>query len=396
VDQTPRRLLTVLGAAIFFEGYGRSLVTVTLAYVGKDLAAPSHQLSYAVALIAMGSLGVLVLGPIADRIGRRRLLLVSIGLFALLGAATATATSLAGLVVWQVGARIFQEGALFSAAVLAAEEMPPEQRASAQGVLGTANSLGTGFAALLLAAVAIVPGGWRGLCLVSLVPILMLPLLRRNIVESRRWLARSGASVALPPPAYRGRVLAALVVVALAMSYDVAAFAFVTYVPINEHGWSASEASAMFIVAGGIGLPGWALGGMLADRHGRRPIGVLFLLGLTAAELLFFLGGSRALWPGFAAMVFFQGGKMTVIRTWAAELFPTNFRGAAAGWLTAAGAVGGMTGLALAGLLAPRVGGIQIALAIISGAGVLAAGAVVAWLPETRGLELEAIAVETV
>ncbi len=118
------------------------------------------------------------------------------------------------------------------------------------------------------------------------------------------------------------------------------------------------------------------------------------MLGLTAAELLFFLGGPPALWPGFAAMVFFQGGKMTVIRTWAAELFPTNFRGAAAGWLTAAGAVGGVTGLALAGVLAPRVGGIHVALAIIAGAGVLAAGAVVAWLPETRGMELDAIAPE--
>jgi MFS family permease len=396
VDASHRRLLGLLGAAIFFEGYGRSLVTVTLAYVGKDLGAPSHELSYALAAIAMGSLGVLVLGPIADRVGRRRLLLVSIGLLAILGAATATASSLPVLVAWQFAARVFQEGALFTAAVLAAEEMPPGERAAAQGWLGTMNALGAGFAALLLAAIDWVPGGWRGLCLVSLVPLTLVPVLRRRIPESRRWLARSGVTIALPPPAYRGRVLAALVVVALAMSYDVAAFTFATYVPIHEYGWSAAQASAMFIVAGGLGLPGWSLGGMLADRHGRRPIGVLFLLGLTAAELLFFLGGPRALWPGFAALVFFQGGKMTIIRAWAAELFPTSFRGAAAGWLTAAGALGAMAGLGLAGMLAPRVGGISVALAIIAAAGVLAAAAVLAWLPETRGLELEASAPEAI
>ncbi len=389
-----RRLVTLLGSAIFFEGYGRSLVTVALAYVGADLGASSDALSYALAAIATGSLGVLVLGPVADRIGRRRMLLVSIVLFALFGAATALTGSLAALVVWQLAARVFQEGALFTAAVLAAEETASESRAEAQGVLGTMNALGAGFAALLLAALDWIPGGWRGLCLVSLVPLALAPVLRRRLPESRRWLARSGPAATLPPPAYRGRLLAALAVVALAMSYDVAAFAFVTYVPVTLYGWSAGQVSAMFIGAGLFGLPGWSLGGILADRHGRRPIGVLFLLGLTVAELVFFLGGRWALWPGFAAMVFFQGGKMTIIRAWAAELFPTSFRGAAAGWLTAAGAVGGIAGLALAGALAPVLGGIHLALAVVAGGGVLAAIAVVAWLPETRGLELEASAPE--
>jgi AAHS family 3-hydroxyphenylpropionic acid transporter len=396
VDSADRRLIGLLGAAIFFEGYGRSLVTVALAYVGQDLAASPDALSYALAAIALGSLGVLFLGPVADRIGRRRLLLACLVLLGLFGAGSASAGTLAALVAWQLAARVFQEGALFTAAVLAAEETAPANRGAAQGFLGTANALGAGFAALLLAAIGVIPGGWRGLCLVSLVPLLLAPILRGRLPESRRWLARSGPSVGLPPPAYRGRVLAALVVVALAMSYDVAAFAFVTYVPVTLYGWSPAQVSAMFIGAGLFGLPGWSLGGMLADRHGRRPIGVLFLIGLTLGELLFFLGGRWALWPGFAMIVFFQGGKMTIIRAWAAELFPTSFRGAAAGWLTAAGAVGGMGGLALAGALAKPLGGIHFALAVVSLAGVLAAAAVAAWLPETRGLDLETAAPEAV
>ena len=57
--------------------------------------------------------------------------------------------------------------------------------------------------------------------------------------------------------------------------------------------------------------------------------------------------------------------------------------------MTAAGTVGGMGGLGLAGALAPVVGGISTALAVIAGAGVLAAGAVLLWLPETRGMELD-------
>jgi hypothetical protein len=56
--------------------------------------------------------------------------------------------------------------------------------------------------------------------------------------------------------------------------------------------------------------------------------------------------------------------------------------------------VGGTCGLTVAGALAPHVGGIGRALAVIACAGVLAAIAAFLWLPETKGRELEAIAPE--
>src|SRR5262249_27442649 len=183
-----------------------------------------------------GSLGVILLGPLADRFGRRRLVLASVGLLALFGAGTATARTLAALVVWQAAARMFQEGALFGSAVIAAEEMPAAHRGAAQGPLGTVNAVGSGFGAFLLATIDRWPGGWRGLCLVSLTPLVLLPFLRRAIPESRRWLARAERARQLPPPAYRGRMAAAFVVCFLAMSYDIAGFAFATYVPIPTYG----------------------------------------------------------------------------------------------------------------------------------------------------------------
>src|SRR5205085_2754551 len=134
MQTTHRRVLRLLGLAIFFEGYGRSLVAVVLPYVGRDLGASPGDLSYALALIGTGSLGVLVLGPLADRFGRQRLLLASVALLSLLGALTAGAPTLSSVVVTQATARMFQEGALFAAAVIAAEEMPAAERGAAQGL----------------------------------------------------------------------------------------------------------------------------------------------------------------------------------------------------------------------------------------------------------------------
>jgi len=389
-----RKLLRLLSLALLFEGYGRSLLVITLPYVGTDLGATPAQLSYALALVGVGSLGVLLLGPLADRFGRRRLLLASLTLLSVLGAGTAFARSVASLIAWQAAARMFQEGALFAGAVIVAEEMPAASRGSAQGIVGMVNSMGAGLCAMLLATIALWPGGWRGLCLVSLAPLGFLPFLRRTLPESRRWLERERGARQPLPALYRGRLLASAAVTFLAMSYDIAGFAFSTYLPIHQYGWSPATASALIVIAGGLGLPGWWLGGWLADRRGRRTAAAVFFLGLTLALLAFYLLGPAALSPAFAAMVFCQGGKITVLRTWATELFPTNFRGSASGWLAAAGTLGGIAGLALAGVLEPLVGGIGPAIAVISSAGVLATAVALRWLPETMGLELEASAPE--
>src|SRR5439155_982617 len=193
LDAQHRRLLGLLGLAIFFEGYGRSVVSVLLRPIGEDLAVPGPQLSYALAAISAGALGVLLLGHLTDRFGRRRLLLGCVLVYSLLGAATATATTLAALVAWQGAARMFQGGAL-----------------------------------------------------------------------------------------------AGLAVFFLGMSYDVAGFAFTAFWPMSRHGWSAARTSALIIVAGGIGLPGFWVGGRLTDRMGRRRSAALFLVGLALAEAAFF------------------------------------------------------------------------------------------------------------
>jgi MFS family permease len=387
VEDGSRRLLALLGLAVVFEGYLRALPSVALAPIGADLGVDSSALSFALALIASGALGVLALGRLGDRLGRRVLLLGSIAGYAMLGGATASAGALASFVAWQALARMFQDGALTMSTVIAAEEMPAERRAVAQGAIGLMNQLGAGLASFCLAGIAWVPGGWRGLMLVGLTPLTFLGFLARSLPESRRWTAPPPGGPGPLPRRYRARLWLGVVVSCLAMSYDVAGFAFTAYVPMTEHGWSPAAVSAMLIIAGGLGLPGWWLGGLWADRLGRRPSAIGFLLGLTCAEVAFFRFGPGSLWPAFTAMVFCQSGKTAVLRAWGTELFPTPWRATTTTWLAAAATLGGIAGLAAAGALAPRLGGIGAALTLVAGAGILAA-ATCALLPETRGREL--------
>src|SRR5207237_8055555 len=85
LDAEHRRLLGLLGLAIFFEGYGRSIVSVMLWPIGRDLGVPDTELSFALAFISPGALGVLVLGHLIARFRRPRLLLARVLLSSLSG-----------------------------------------------------------------------------------------------------------------------------------------------------------------------------------------------------------------------------------------------------------------------------------------------------------------------
>src|SRR2546430_3701301 len=218
---------------------------------------------------------------------------------------------------------MFQEGALAAAVEIAVEEPPASHRGLAQGVLGVANSVGSGLAAFLRAFIELFPGGGGGLCAVSVLPLLFVPFLRRTIPESRRWTGRAHPRPRFVPAAYRGRLLAGLAVFFLGMSYDVAGFAFTAFWPMSRHGWSAARTSALIIVAGGIGLPGFWVGGRLTDRMGRRRSAALLLVGPALAEAAFFLGGSGGLLPRFTATGFFPSRQTTPLPSWAPRRFPT-------------------------------------------------------------------------
>src|SRR5262249_31829952 len=136
VEEGDRRLLALLGLAICFEGYGRSLPSIALAQIGRDLDASSSALSFALALVPAGALGVIPIGRLADAIGRRVVLLACVAGYATLGAGTGFAHALSAFVAWQAAARMFQEGALTTAAVIATEEMPAARPGLAHGSLG--------------------------------------------------------------------------------------------------------------------------------------------------------------------------------------------------------------------------------------------------------------------
>src|SRR5581483_7096753 len=72
------RLLGLVALALFFEQYDQSMLTSALKYIATDLGMTESELGGYLGLIRLGALPAFLVVPFADRIGRRRVFLLSV------------------------------------------------------------------------------------------------------------------------------------------------------------------------------------------------------------------------------------------------------------------------------------------------------------------------------
>lgn len=394
-----RVLLGLLGTATLFEGYDRFIVTLALPYIARDLGAAEGVLGWALSAIRAGALVAIVLGLLADRVGRRRILLVTVLGYTIATGLTGLSRGMVDFVLLQLIAVAFLNTELSLAQVVIAEEFPARARGMGQGLLGAAAAVGAGLAAMLFPLIAPTALGWRGLYLIGIVPLLVVGWLRRSLPETTRWSrldpsARRAAGVlAVMAPAHRRRFIVLMLLAAGSIAAFGAAYAFASYRATTTFGWSPARVSTMVLVGGGLGFWGWILFGRFSDASGRRVAGGVALLGLGAAIVCFY--STTYLFAAFAALVFFEAGTTIAVNALSTEVFPTALRATARAWIANAGVFGGMLGLGAVGLLSGRLDGYGNVIALL-GLLPFALAPLMLVLPETRGRELEAASGEVV
>ncbi|NUP75416.1 MAG: MFS transporter [Sinomonas sp.] len=180
-------LCTLLNA---LDGFDVLAMAFTSARVSKDFALTGSELGLLLSagLVGMAA-GSLVLGPCADRIGRRPILLVSIGLSAAGMLLSATATGAVALGVWRVVTGLGVGGILACTNVLVSEYSSKRSRGLAISILTAGYGVGAtggGAAAVWLQA----QFGWHAVFLGGgLVTLVLLALAFGLAPESVDFLA---------------------------------------------------------------------------------------------------------------------------------------------------------------------------------------------------------------
>jgi MFS family permease len=355
-------------------------------------------LGIGLAIVRLASLAGLPLSALADRHGRRRMLLGCIA-----GGLAVTALAALSPGYWWFVALFAIGRPMLSATnaiavVVAAEETETRDRAKAIALMTAGYGIGAGLTALVRG-VAGGGLGFRGLFALALVPLAAVPLLARRLEEPDRYQrlrAAEDPELAAARPAVLGRVrvdlrprLWLLAVLAFAIAFVTGPMnTFLFVYAENALGMSRSSTAAMVLAAGPIGLLGLLLGRWSADRLGRRVTAAGTQAMVALAGMLTYSGSRAAVVAGYLLAILVASAYAPAMGALDSELFPTSVRATVAGWLVAAGVLGAVAGLVAFGLLTDALDSFASA-AVLVCAPVVVVSLLFARLPETRGLELE-------
>ncbi len=185
-------LLFILGFTAFFDGFDRGIIQVALPQIRETFALSQSQMSIWLMFVYLGALPALFVTRAADRVGRKRLLVVSIVGYMVATATTALAPSIETFVAAQFVARLFLNAEHALVLTLAAEELPARVRGFGFGYLAMQLALGFGTGSLVYGGIFEPHGiGWQWMYVLSLPPLLAIGWLRRRLPESRRFLVGS-------------------------------------------------------------------------------------------------------------------------------------------------------------------------------------------------------------
>ncbi len=183
------RVIALCALVVLFDGFD----TQVIGYLGPALSAewsiPREQLGpvFSASLVGLMA-GLLVIGPISDRIGRRWSILVSVFLFSFCTLLTAYAQGVTDLMIYRLLAGIGLGGAMPNALALTGEYCPRRLRATLVIIMFCGFSLGS-IVGGLVAAVLLESHGWRSVFLVgAILPLLLLPALYLWLPESLQFL----------------------------------------------------------------------------------------------------------------------------------------------------------------------------------------------------------------
>ncbi len=399
-------LLALIVYGFYIQALGGLAAPFLAAEFGLDDAAITRVAGW----IALGAFGTAVLTRLADRHGRRRVLIAAFAGIPPLALLTALATGVTSYVVIQIGVSALLGTFVTALAVVVAERSSDARRASGQGWFGVFASLGGALALIVGALVPLLPGGWRAFWGLAALPVVAIPFVRARLAETDRFnTARDHGRVAatrahhLFRGVYRRRAIGLLAVALLKPIALTATSTWPYYHMVKTLGLSSATASLVYFIGGGIGILGNPLGARLTDRWGRRPTSLLGVAVATASGVAFYYvpAGSGALspLPMLTALMAINQISTSIFsladRCIDAELFPTALRTTylgAARLMNAAAGVVAMFGLSM---LAAPLGSLGNAIAVLSIASMIPALAIfLAVVPETRGLTLEHASLE--
>jgi MFS family permease len=353
----------------------------------------------------------MVWGPIGDRIGRVRALMLTILAYSLFTFLCGLVTNIWQLAVLRVLCGIGIGGEQPVGATYIAEELDERTRKMGAGLMHTGYYFGFFFAAVANYFIG-ANYGWRWMFIFGGLPALMIAFIRFGVHESKKWQDKFGDSkearpsmiqafAALFTPRFKRDtiVMSGLFMVSIIMLWAGSVYVPTAVTQLATRAGSvpadaarlASYASIVLAIGTIIGC---VLAPILAEKFGRRTAMAMFmtLLGVSAAigfGYVFYLPEPLTL---FFVLVFFMGlggANFAVYTIWLPELYITDCRASAIGFISSIGRFVGVALVFILGTAIASYGSLGVPVAFVASTFVFGL-LLLPFARETRGQPLPA------
>jgi AAHS family 4-hydroxybenzoate transporter-like MFS transporter len=348
--------LSLCALTMFVEGYDAQLMGFVVPGIARDWSVAPASLTAAIAAGLVGmTLGAFFIAPLADTYGRRRLVLYSVIVFAILTIATAFAQTLPVLIGLRLLTGIGLGGAMPNAIAITAEFSPGAKRASAVAAMFSSYSIGAGFGGII-AAWLIPYYGWGAVFVFcGAMALLLWPVLLVAMPETYVRQGKAQPKIPVARLFSEGRAGITILLWTIFFANLMELFFLTSWLPttIEAQGLSPTYALIATVVVQFAGVAAAFGMGPLVDRFGPHRV-LPFAFGIAALCIAGIgLAGSAVAFTMLMAFGIGIGtvGAQNCNNGVAAKFYPTSIRATGVGWALAVGRIGSIVGPSVGGIL---------------------------------------------
>src|SRR5665213_3525992 len=381
------KLLLTCAAVLFLDGFDTQAIGYVAPALAKDWGLTKAALGpvFSAGLFGL-MIGALLFGPLADRIGRKKIIICSTLAFGVGALITAFVQDVDTLLAVRFLTGLGLGGAMPNAVAMTSEFNPRRRRATMVMIMFCGFSVGAALGGFLAA--ALIPHfGWRSVFVIGgVVPLLLVPILALRLPESVRFLVLTGrapqrvaellgliapnagltaatrfvvhepvlAGIPVLHLFSSGRTLATLLLWVVFFMSLLDIYFLANWLPTVLHDLGASISAAALIgsmlqIGGIVGT--FALGSII-DRFSFRALALVYFIAVFAVGAIGQVGHSAILvtLAIFVAGFCVVGGQIAA-NALAAGYYPTAVRATGVGWALGIGRVGSIVGPLVGGVL---------------------------------------------